>query len=43
LPEGLSAAEVGKEDAEHKAHDAEEAEGERRDRSMSIREDGGRQ
>jgi hypothetical protein len=41
VPEGLSAAEVGKEIAEHKAHGAgehggKEAEGERRDRWISI-------
>ncbi|HYB27820.1 MAG TPA: hypothetical protein VEF89_14470 [Solirubrobacteraceae bacterium] len=42
MPEGLSAAEVGKEIAEHKAHAAEggdaEAEAERRDRWISILE-----
>jgi hypothetical protein len=39
LPEGLSAAEVGKEIAEHRAHSAEQAEkSERRDRWVSILE-----
>lgn len=38
MPEGLSAAEVGKEIAEHGEHHAEEAGGERHDRVISILE-----
>jgi hypothetical protein len=38
LPEGLSAAEVGKEIAEHKKHEAEEPEVDRHDRWISITE-----
>jgi hypothetical protein len=38
LPEGLDAAEVGKEIAEHQAHKAGEADGDRRDRWISILE-----